>query len=140
MGKLDFGKWLEEERLVRGWSQRELARRMKVSGSHISNVEAGSTGVTADFCHKLARAFLTDVVDVLRMAGLIGNSIPNKPETTILDPDIQKVADLMANNPDQKELITRMAELLVHGRGNERVVLGRASPPKMTARKAEALA
>ena len=72
MGRLDFGKWLEEERLIRGWSQRELGRRMGTSGSHISNVEAGEKGVTADFCHKLARVFSADIVDVLRMADLSG--------------------------------------------------------------------
>lgn len=124
MNKLDFGKWLEEERLIRGWSQRELARRMDISGSHISNVESGGKGVTAEFCHKLARVFSADVIDVLKMAGLIGNSIPSKPITISFDPATQRVVDLMTSIPlEQRELVMKITELVVNGNG-----MGRASP------------
>jgi len=141
MNKVDFAEWLKVERESREWSQRELGRRMGVSGAHVSHVESGSRGVTADFCVKLAAIFMADPLDVIKMAGLIGNSIPDKPETVIIDPDIQKVAELMTNNPEQKELIRKMTELLISGKGNESVIMGRASPAhRLIATNAKVLA
>jgi len=128
MNKVDFAEWLKAERENREWSQRELGRRMGTSGAHISHVESGSRGVTADFCVKLAGVFMADPFEVMKMAGLVGNSIPNEPETVIVDPDIQAVSELMANHPEHKQLIRKMTELLINGKGNESAVMGRASP------------
>jgi hypothetical protein len=76
---------------------------------------------------------------VERYAGLTGNAIPSKPDTP--SPASQKVQDLMANAPpDQQELILKMTELLLGGKGNESaIMMGRASP-RITANHGKAKA
>lgn len=52
---------LEEMRLMKGWSQSELARRSGVGQSTISRIERGDTaGVSLGVLEKLARALGID--------------------------------------------------------------------------------
>ena len=52
---------LEEMRLIKGWSQSELARRSDVGQSTISRIERGDTaGVSLGVLEKLARALGID--------------------------------------------------------------------------------
>lgn len=91
MGRLEFAKWVHDERLKRDWKMRELAERAGLHISLISFIEHGDRGANINVCTGLARAFQADVTEVLKLAGLIGNSIPDEPLT---DPMVQRITDI----------------------------------------------
>lgn len=111
MTRLDFGEWLVKKRLEMGWSQRELARRMGVSNSHISIVEKGETGVSFEFCEKLAYLFSVDPEQVKRYAGLKGNSIPSEPVS--ITGEAVLISDMIGDlNQDAKQHILSVIEVM----------------------------
>jgi len=127
MTRLEFGQWVKEQRLNMGLTQKEIATKIGYTDGQISNIEKGARSASWEFCRKFAKVIGADYLDVERYAGLTGNSIPSKPDTP--SPASQKVQDLMASAPpDQQELILKMTELLIGGKGNESAVMGRASP------------
>lgn len=63
--------WINDELGKKGWSQRELARRAKVSHATISRVIAGQVEPTFDFCAAIAAQFGEMPEYVFRKAGLL---------------------------------------------------------------------
>ncbi|MCW5876144.1 MAG: helix-turn-helix transcriptional regulator [Anaerolineales bacterium] len=66
-----FVDWVLRELEKRSWSQAELARRSKISESHISHVFFGRRQPQITFCKGIARAFELPPELVLRKAGLL---------------------------------------------------------------------
>ncbi|MBN1887667.1 MAG: response regulator [Thermoflexales bacterium] len=66
-----FLNWLNDELQERGWSMRELSRRMGFSVSTVSRVLNGEQNPSGDFCQGLADAFNVPVNRVLWQAGLL---------------------------------------------------------------------
>mgnify|MGYP003681892208 CR=1 FL=1 len=62
--------WLVAELDDRGWSQRELARRARLSHTTISQVLSEVRAPTWDLCAQVARALGVPVDDVFILAGL----------------------------------------------------------------------
>ncbi len=67
-----FRTWIIKKRQENDWSQRELARRSGLSTSHIALFESGRGSASVKFCEGIAKAFGEDVIDIMRLAGLIG--------------------------------------------------------------------
>jgi len=59
---LDLADDLLRERLKRGWSQSELARRAGTKQSNISKLEAGLSNPTYEFLKKVADALEVDLI------------------------------------------------------------------------------
>ena len=75
-------KFIEEK----GWSARELGRRIGVSHSTVSEVANGTRRPTADFCIALSRVTPESDVAMLRLAGVIAPLPPaTAEEEEILD-------------------------------------------------------
>lgn len=66
-----LNKWIIEQLEEREWSQRELGRQSGLTGATVSNVLAGHTQPTWDFCAAIARAFGQPPEKVFRLAGLL---------------------------------------------------------------------
>lgn len=71
MRSVDMTEWLDQERIDRGWSLRELGRRAGVSHAQVSHVLSGSSLPGWDFCVGVARALGLAPELVLRRAGLL---------------------------------------------------------------------
>lgn len=69
--KINLIRWLVNELEIRGWSQRELARRAGISQTTVSQVIAYQRQPTWDFCAKIARVLDEPLERVFRMAGLL---------------------------------------------------------------------
>lgn len=72
----NLSSWLAEEIKTRGWSIRELARRMDTSHTTVADVISGQRQPTWDFCAKIAKVFGEPPERILRLAGLL----PAEPE------------------------------------------------------------
>lgn len=59
--KLRIGKQLKELRLSRGWRQVEVADKIGLSRSAISNIEAGKRALTLDTLKKFCEVFAIDI-------------------------------------------------------------------------------
>jgi transcriptional regulator with XRE-family HTH domain len=91
----DLTTWLTQELQQRGWSHRELARRIKVSQPSISRVLAGERNATADFCVKVAQALGESPEKLLRLAEIL----PPLPFSD--DPAIEEITELVKNMSPQ---------------------------------------
>jgi transcriptional regulator with XRE-family HTH domain len=68
----NFGEWLDRERIKRGWSQSELARRGgKISPSAVQQVITGVTHPGPRLCQAVARAFEMPLEEVFRLAEIL---------------------------------------------------------------------
>jgi transcriptional regulator with XRE-family HTH domain len=56
---------LRRKRVETGWTQAELARRAKVSPSHLSAVESGSLGASPKLLGRLADALGCEIADLM---------------------------------------------------------------------------
>ena len=77
----ELARHITEVREGRGWSQRELGRRARVSGATISKLESGEAKPTNDTIVKVARALGESPEALLRLAG----HLPAAPPPTDLD-------------------------------------------------------
>ena len=130
MTRLEFGEWVKEHRLNMGLSLRQLAKKIDVSHSHISNIESGARIPNIEFCAKFAKLIGANLEEVERYAGLRpANYIPFAPQS--VNPLAIKIADMLNTlSPTDQELVLKITELVVNGHGNECLVMGRASPVK----------
>lgn len=74
-----FPTWLNGELKKRGWSQRELARRAKISSGTISNLISGMRGRGIDSLTSIAEAFEMPPEEIFRIAGVF-SSAPSDTE------------------------------------------------------------
>jgi transcriptional regulator with XRE-family HTH domain len=58
------GRMVRELRLLRGWSQEQLAERANSSPKHVGRIERGQVNVGVDGLAALARALSVDVSDL----------------------------------------------------------------------------
>lgn len=94
---IDFARWLEQERKVRGWSPSELSRHADVSRQTISDYENRKRRYYDEaILVKLARAFKLPPETVFRAAGLLP---PQSPETEL----IQRIIHLTSELPEQDQ-------------------------------------
>lgn len=68
--------WVKKELKVRGWSQRELAKRSGVSHTLVSDALRGDRPITFDFCKAVAKGFNEPIWNVFRLAGVAENVPP----------------------------------------------------------------
>lgn len=68
--------WLKKEMVVRGWSQRELARHSDLTHAYISKVIKGDQPVTVTFCFSMAEALNEPVWKLLLIAGFVKDVPP----------------------------------------------------------------
>jgi transcriptional regulator with XRE-family HTH domain len=69
--------WVDRQLKIKGISQRELAKKAKVSHSLISNAMRGERSVTWDFCKAVSRGLNEPIWSVLILAGFL-DDIPQK--------------------------------------------------------------
>lgn len=67
--------WLDKELNDRGWSQRQLAKKAKLSNTTVSDVLGGQRNITFDFCAAIAGPLGKQPEELFRLAGLL----PAKP-------------------------------------------------------------
>lgn len=68
--------WINIELESRGWSQRELARRSRLSSTTISKIISGHAKPGWDFCVAIAKPLEVSPEKLFQLAGLL----PSKPE------------------------------------------------------------
>ena len=103
----DLETWLKGELGRRGWSLREVARRVGVSHTAIINVANGRTKPGADLCRQIALVLQVPPETVFRRAGLLP---PEMPETATLLEASFLFARLSAD--EQETLLTMMRALV----------------------------
>ena len=59
------GKVIQQLRLLRGWSQEQLAERADSSAKNVGRVERGEVGVGLDGLYALARALSVSLADLV---------------------------------------------------------------------------
>jgi ribosome-binding protein aMBF1 (putative translation factor) len=57
----DDGATVRTLRLRKGWSQMQLAQKLKTSQSHIARIERGTENIAIDTCRRLCRALNVDL-------------------------------------------------------------------------------
>jgi len=77
----ELARWLRGTLEERGWSRRELARRLGVSHTSVTNVAAGRAAPSARFCQEIAHVLDVPVEQVYQLAGLLPQDVD---ETTAL--------------------------------------------------------
>jgi transcriptional regulator with XRE-family HTH domain len=101
--------WINSRLIELDWSQRELARRAGLSPATVSNVVAGRTGVTFDFCAAIGKALGEKPETMFRAAGLL----PPVFDAAELSEDEYRLIELYRSADQlQRESIVGMAELL----------------------------
>jgi transcriptional regulator with XRE-family HTH domain len=103
----EFGSWLSGLLDARGWSRRELARRIGVSHTTIVNVAAGETTPSAGLCRALARELNEPPEMVFRRAGLLPSKSP--PSESLQE--ASHLFSLLAEE-EQEILLTQMRALV----------------------------
>lgn len=98
--------WINDQVAERGWSNNELARRAKISGSSISLVLNGQRGITADFCSAIAMALDVSPDYVMRLAGLL----PSMPPAVENEHELLMIYRQL--NADHREAMRAMAQAL----------------------------
>lgn len=73
-----FSTWFEQQLKKRGWSKREMARRVGVSHSAIAYIANGEMRPSVDMCKKVARVLGISNREVMIRAGILD---PEPPET-----------------------------------------------------------
>lgn len=61
-----FGKYIKEKRIEKGWSQLELASRVENNFQNISRLERGDITPTLYWCYKLAGAFEIELSEMIK--------------------------------------------------------------------------
>lgn len=95
--KINFTEWLMKQIEERDISMREFARRGEISHTSVSNVLAGKTDPTADFCLGVARALKLKPDYVLRKSG----HLPPAPDTD--DPKVSEAMTLFSKLPAHEQ-------------------------------------
>jgi transcriptional regulator with XRE-family HTH domain len=103
----DFPAWLAGELKLRGWSQRELARRAGFSQTTVSNVLAAIRKPTFRFCKQVAQALEMPADTLLILAGL-----RPPPPPVDLDEEEEILAILRDLSPALRETIVTMLRML----------------------------
>jgi len=103
----DLAIWLKDELGARGWSLREMARRIGMSHTAIINVANGRARPSASLCRKIALALQVPPEDVFRRAGLLPPDPPASP--SLLEANFL-FAQLSAR--EQETLLTMMRALV----------------------------
>ena len=57
----NFGRKIKELRVLRGWSQEELATKANISKNYIGEIERGEKNVSIHYIARLAQAFELDL-------------------------------------------------------------------------------
>ena len=91
IGDGSLGKLLRDARLRQGWTQEDLARRLGVKDSYISQWETGGRKWPQEYVRPLAKLLGLRQVDMAVAAGLID---PPDGPTTVSPPD-PLIADLI---------------------------------------------
>jgi transcriptional regulator with XRE-family HTH domain len=103
----DFPAWLAGELKLRGWSQRELARRAGFSQTTVSNVLAAVRKPTFRFCKQVAQALEMPADTLLILAGL-----RPPPPPVDLDEEEEILAILRNLSPGLRETIVTLLRML----------------------------
>jgi len=82
-----FNLWLEKQLTEKGWTQAELARRMKVHQAVIGNIVNKKVAMGPDVARKLATALEIPQLVVYKEAGIYDEPI---------EPTTMKMAEVMA--------------------------------------------
>ncbi|MCE9539113.1 MAG: helix-turn-helix transcriptional regulator [Bacteroidetes bacterium] len=61
-----FGLYVKQKRIEKGWSQIELASRVENNFQNISRLERGEVTPTLFWCYKLANAFEMDLSEIIK--------------------------------------------------------------------------
>jgi transcriptional regulator with XRE-family HTH domain len=101
--------WLEKELSDRGWSMRLLAKRAEISVATVSNVMAGKTPATFDFCAAIARPLGKRPEELFRMAGLLPSIRSSGSE--ISEEEFLELLPLLS--PEQRRNLRQYAEFLI---------------------------
>lgn len=72
----EVGSRVKRERTMRGWSQRDLAKRAKVTAETISTVETGQHDPRPSTLRKLANAFGVEVRELFEEPATAGKAEP----------------------------------------------------------------
>jgi transcriptional regulator with XRE-family HTH domain len=93
----------------RGWSQRDLARRAKVSDAAISDVISGRRNLGLDLARALAEPLNMEVEDILREAGLLSRKKEAKRDAWA-----RRIENKLAKIKDERdrEIIERTIDIL----------------------------
>ena len=90
------GRMVRELRLLRGWSQEQLAERANSSPKHVGRIERGQVNVGVDALAALARALAVNVADLF--AESAGRQAP-RPAIHVIGGDdlaqLEKIAALV---------------------------------------------
>ena len=105
MTENEFITWLNEKLKELGWSDTELARRMKVAPSSVNMVLNGVRSPTLNFCVKLARAISMPQYRVLELAGHSSTMPTAENENELLS-----LYRLLDN--ENKEILIEIAKVL----------------------------
>ena len=106
----DLATWMKDELDARGWSLREMARRVGVSHTAIINVVNGRTRPSAHLCRKIALVLRVPPEAILRRAGLLP---PEPPGSASLLEANFLFAQL---SEDEQETLLTMMRVLVERR------------------------
>jgi transcriptional regulator with XRE-family HTH domain len=60
----NFGRRIKELRVLRGWSQEELATEADISKNYIGEIERGENNVSMHYIARLAHAFDLSLADL----------------------------------------------------------------------------
>lgn len=105
----EFKRWLSNILEQRGWSYRELARRMDLDQARLSRTLSGKRKATIDFYKKLAEVLEETPETVLRLAGILSSED---------DAVFKEAVDLLRNlTPAQQQEALRYIRYLYQGKG-----------------------
>lgn len=82
MAKQSFGRWVEEQYIRRGWSQRAFTERMGLSAGTVSKWINKNTVPERDTCYAVADALELPVDEVLERAGHVVDEPRIGPDLT----------------------------------------------------------
>lgn len=104
-----FVEWLQAELRVRDWTQADLARRSRVSQTHLSRIVNGSRKPGPEALVSIARALRIQPEEVFRQAGII------PPSTAHLTPRDERLFDELVEriamlSPDDQRLVLELVE------------------------------
>ena len=78
----EFTRWLQDQLKLRGWSNRELARRSGISHTWVNTILDGKHP-DADFCIAIAESLEIDPIFLQRKAGLLSPEPGNTERLTL---------------------------------------------------------
>jgi transcriptional regulator with XRE-family HTH domain len=89
--------WFRTQIEDRGWSLREMARRVDVSHTTIVNLVNGRSRPSVELCKRVAHTFGVSHLEVMRLAGLLD---PAPPDTARLEEVKQLFTELTREEQD----------------------------------------